>query len=182
MFNNFQPDQKDVKLQYFDDVKASEGWEGHTTSKSIDRLIQEIQSNLALIGCVFIRCQSGKFGERHGFQIHFAMQSANGMTPGRLDIACLPLKKNYRYRGRKDPRAEGTQKMALYMVAKAIKGMYFLNVLSPAFVPFMSLMLAHGDQTLGQLWIQHGNLTPLLPEPNEKFHSSIVEGIAEDVS
>lgn len=177
---NFKPTDQEVKLPYFDDVKASDGWEGHATSKGIEKLKQEIQNNLALINCVFISCMSGNYGDRYGFQIHFAMKSNNGMTPGRLDIACLPLRKRLRNRTGKDPRIEGTQKMALYMTAKAIKGMYFLNVLSPAFVPFMSLMLTQSNQTLGQMWIQHGDLAPLLPEPNESFKGNVIDGIVEN--
>jgi hypothetical protein len=167
---NFQPDQQEKKLQFFDEVRASDGWEGHTTTKTIERLTQEIQNNLALIGCVYVGCQRGKFGDRYGFQIHFAMKSASGqMAPGRLDIACLPLKKKYSRYGKKDLRIEGTQKMALYMTAKAIKGMYFLSVLSQDFVPFMSNMLTQNNQTLGALWMDSGNLTHLLPASTDKF-------------
>jgi len=176
MFENFKPDNKVETVQFFDDVKASDGWEGHTTTKTIERLTDEIRSNLSLIGCVFVGCQRGKFGDRYGFQIHFAMKSAtNQMVPGRLDIACLPLKKKYTRHGKKDIRIDGTQKMALYMAAKAIKGMYFLSVLSQDFVPFMSNMLTQDNQTLGKLWMNSGNLASLLPAPSEKFEG-VIEG------
>lgn len=180
---NFQPEQKVLSIPYFDDVTASDGWEGHATSKSIDKLQQEIAANLTLLGCVLTGFQSGKFDDRYGFQIHFAMKSEDGrMIPSRLDIACLPINPRKRTRATrnrrqsKDWRVEGTQKMALYMTAKAIKGMYFLNVLSPAFIPFMSLMLDASSQTLGQVWIQSGQLSPLLPPPSSKFDSDIVDG------
>ncbi|MBK8467715.1 MAG: hypothetical protein IPL32_18025 [Chloracidobacterium sp.] len=176
MFTNFdfEPEKKENKLQYFDDVKSSDGWEGHTTSKTVERIIQEIQNNLALLDCVFVSCEKGKFGERLGFRIHFAMKSKTGeMVSSRLNIACLPLRKKFIRRGTKDNRIEGTQKMALYMTAKAIKGMYFLNVLSPEFIPFMSLIL-QGNQTLGQLWITRGGLTPLLPSPVDVFDAEVI--------
>lgn len=181
---NFQPEQKTKEdVPFYDDVTSSGGWEGHATSKSVEKLQQEIAANLALIGCVLTGYQSGKFGNRFGYQIHFAMKSTDGqMVPSRLDIACLPINpKKYwsrrRSRGRsEDPRIEGTKKMALFMTAKAIKGMYFLNMLSPAFVPFMSLMLTAKDQTLGQLWIQQGGLAPLLPPPTSKFEGEVVDG------
>ena len=178
---NFEPKQETKKVPFFDDVKSSDGWEGHTTSKSIQKLQQEIAQNLTLIGCVLTGFQSGKFGDREGFQVHFAMKSDNGqMITSRLDIACLPLNPRKRTRSRSrgrgsgDHRIEGTQKMALYMTAKAIKGMYFLNVLSPAFIPFMSLMLDAKNQTLGQVWIQSGQLSPLLPPPESAFE--VVDG------
>jgi len=180
---NFKPAQKEKKIPFFDDVKASDGWEGHTTSKSIDKLQSEISTNLSLIGCVFSGCIAGTYGDRHGFQIHFAMKDGSGrMIPSRLDISCLPLNPKYRHRSRsygrgsKDPRIEGTQKMALYMCAKAIKGMYFLNVLSPSFIPFMSLMLNAQNETLGQVWIQSGGLAALMPPKDAKFQSGVVDG------
>lgn len=172
---NFQPKQEEKKVPFFDDVNSSDGWEGHATGKSLDKLQQEIAQNLSLIGCVMTGCRAGKFGDREGFQIHFAMKSDDGrMAPSRLDIACLPINPRKRVRhtrgkAAKDWRIEGTQKMALYMAAKAIKGMYFLNVLSPSFIPFMSLMLNAGGETLGQLWIQQGALSPLLPPPASEF-------------
>lgn len=173
--SNFQPSQpKNSLVPFFDDVKASDGWEGHTTSKSIEKLISEIASNLTLTGCVFTGYQTGSFGNRSGFQIHFAMKASEGsLLPSRLDIACLPINPRKRVNrtrnSRGDHRIGGTQKMALYMTAKAIKGMYFLNVLSPAFVPFMSLMLGKGDTTLGEAWLQNGSLAQLMPPKDAHF-------------
>lgn len=175
---DFKPKEEKPVIPFFDDVSATQGWEGHTTSKSLDKLQSEIAQNLTLVGCMFTGCRSGTYGDRHGFQIHFAMKSESGaMIPSRLDIACLPLNPRRRINrtrrsyGRpiKDWRIEATQKMALYMTAKAIKGMYFLNVLSPAFIPFMSLMLNQKGQTLGQLWQERGSLAQLMPPADSEF-------------
>lgn len=170
---DFKPDTSEIKIPYFDDVAAAQGWEGHTTSKSIEKLVSEISTNLSLIGCIFSGCQSGSFGDRLGFQIHFAMKSDAGLAPARLDIACLPLNPKRRYhsrgRGSGDPRIDGTKKMALYMTAKAIKGMYFLSALSPDYIPFMSLMLTRGDKTLGHLWQSGGALKALMPPTGSEF-------------
>jgi len=173
---NFKPQDDIQKVPYFDDVKASDGWEGHTTGKSLDKLQSEIATNLSLVGCIFTGCQKGSYGDRHGFQIHFAMKAEGGQgIPSRLDIACLPLNPRKRIHTRRrgkgsgDWRIEATQKMALYMTAKAIKGMYFLNVMSPAYIPFLSLMLDKKGQTLGQQWIQAGQLSALLPPPMQNF-------------
>ena len=180
---NFKPADNEVKkVPFFDEVTSADGWEGHTTSKSVDKLISEIANNLTLLGCVFTGFQSGSFGERPGFQIHFAMKAPDGgLIPSRLNIACLPINPRRRLRYRRgvkhDPRLEGTQKMALYMTAKAIKGMYFLNVLSPAFIPFMSLMLGRGEATLGEAWLQSGSLAQLMPPANSHFDAGeIVDG------
>lgn len=178
---DFKPSQGEKEsIPFFDDVTSSEGWEGHATSKSIDKLQSEIAANLSLISCLFTGIQSGMFGERHGFQIHFAMKADGGrMVPSRLDIACLPLnpKKRTRTRSRgrgvSDWRIEATKKMALYMTAKAVKGMYFLSVMSPAFIPFMSQMLDSRGQTLGQSWIQAGKLAALLPSGEDFIEGEI---------
>lgn len=180
---NFKPKEETRIVPYFDDVKSSDGWEGHTTSKSIDKLTSEIATNLTLIGCVFSGCQSGTFGDRHGFQIHFIMKSEDGRAiPSRLDVACLPLNPRKRTRthtrsrgkGAGDIRIEGTQKMALYMTAKAIKGMYFLSTLSPAFIPFMSLMLDNRNETLGQAWLRSGSMAQLMP-PTSDFDVDVID-------
>jgi hypothetical protein len=183
MFNSFQPKDEIKQVPFFDDVTAAQGWEGHTTSKSIDKLTSEIATNLTLIGCVFSGCRAGTFGDRMGFQIHFAMSSESGqMIPSRLDIACLPLNPRKRTRARRrgkgtsNQRIEGTQKMALYMAAKAIKGMYFLSVMSPAYIPFMSLMLDTRGETLGERWIAQGSMAALMPPTDAEFEvGEIVE-------
>ena len=95
------------------------------------------------------------------------------MIPSRMEIAALPLK------NKSKTHVEDTKRMALYMTAKAIKGMYFLNVLSSAYIPFMSLMLNSKNQTLGEVWIQQGALQALLPPPSEDFSPEVVEGIVE---
>jgi hypothetical protein len=73
----------------------------------------------------------------------------------------------------KDWRIEATQKMALYMTAKAIKAMFFLSTLDPSFIPFMSKMLVEGE-TLGQRWIQQGQLAQLMPPTNQEFEEGEV--------
>jgi hypothetical protein len=105
--NNFKPSEEKIEVPYFDDVTSAQGWEGHATGKSIEKLQAEIGTNLALIGCTFAGCQSGTYGDRYGFQIHFAMKSADGrMIPSRLDIACLPI--NPRKRTRSNRRLINT--------------------------------------------------------------------------
>lgn len=166
MFNFTPKDDSKKKVPYFEDVSGSDGWEGHRTGKSIDKLLSEIATNFTLIGCLFTGCQKGNYGDRHGFQIHFITNS----MPSRLDIACLPT------RGNGSKVIEATQQMALFMTAKAIKGSYFLTVLSPSYVPFMSLMLDSKNQTLGETWIQQGSLLALMPPPEKDFEADIVEG------
>lgn len=178
MFNFNAENQENKKVPFFDDVRSADGWEGQTTSKTVDKLQSEIGTNLSLINCVMTGIVAGSFGDRPGYQIHFAMKSPDGkLIQSRMDIACLPINPKKRWnrrggRGVADPRIEGTKKMALYMTAKAIKGMYFLSSLSPAFIPFMSMILTDKNTTLGQRWVQNGNLVALMPPKDESFSRS----------
>ena len=178
MFNtNFKPEtDSELKIPFFDDVSAADGWEGHTTSKSIDTLKSELSINLARLNCIVTGVLSGSYGDRLGYQIHFAIKlPEGGMAPSRLDIACLPVSPKRRRRGYgTDPRIEGTKKMALFMVNKALKGMFFFSVLAPGFIPFMSLMLDNKQRTLGQVWIEQGKLAALMPPKNTVFEEGEV--------
>jgi hypothetical protein len=160
--SHFQPKNEVKKVPFFEDVDSSDGWEGHRTRKTIKQLMTEISSNLSLLNCGVTQFREGKFGDRFGFQILFSTQTEDGkMIPNRMDIAALPLK---RYNSTKE---DNTKRMALYMTAQAIKGMYFLNVLSSAWIPFMSFMLTDKNETLGDMWIQNSKLALLMP-PNDK--------------
>lgn len=119
--NNFKPEaDSELKIPFFDHVSAADGWEGHTTSKSIDTLKSELSINLSRLNCIVTGVLGGNFGDRLGYQIHFAIKlPAGGMAPSRLDIACLPISPKTRHRHGPDPRIEGTKKMALFMVNKA---------------------------------------------------------------
>lgn len=184
---SFTPDtDNQTATPFFDDVTAEDGWEGHRTGKSLETLEGEIASNFTLLGCYMHRIVKGRFGNRYGFQIHFTSRGKKGeRIAHRLDIACLPLDPDKRtrtdYRSKVDPeqrRIEGTQKMALFMVAKAVKGLYFLSVLAPSFVPWMSAMLTTNDVTLGELWVTEGKLAALLPPKTTPFEAGeeIIEG------
>jgi len=169
MADQFKPSQEAKVIPCFEDVSGKDGWEGHRTQKTIDKLLSEIATNLSLTGCLFTGYQTGMYGDRQGFQIHFAMKADGGaMMPSRLDICCLPTRSNA------NSIVDGTRKMALYMTAQAIKGSYFLTVLSPSYIPFMSLMLTSDDMTLGQAWMSQGRLSALMPPPDAGFE--VVEG------
>lgn len=185
---DFKPSQEaEVSIPFFDDVSATNGWEGQSTGKTIEALQAEISANMSRLGCMITGIVAGSFGDRHGYQIHFAIRLPNGgLAPSRLDIACLPIdpkrkkrsRNRYPLRPTDDPRVDGTRKMALYMVNKALKGMWFFSVLAPGFIPFMSLMLDRKGSTLGSVWIQSGKLAALMPpkESSFKHEDDIVDG------
>lgn len=181
MFSSFKPEKDpEFKVPYFDDVSAADGWEGHTTSKSIDTLCSEISANMSRLNCIVTGILPGTFGDRYGFRVHFAIRSGSGnMNASQMDIACLPLKPSTRRRNRgygPDPRIEQTKKMGLFMLNKALKGLWFMSALVPGYIPFMSLMLNKGGSTLGQMWIEHGNFKALQAPPETDFAEGEVIG------
>lgn len=185
---DFKPNNasKQATVPYFDEVKASGGWEGHETSKRMDDLLSELSAAMSKLNGLIINVAEGTYGDRLGFQIHFSIKTGSGqMIPGRLDIACLPLKPttrrlSHRHSEPLDPRIERTRKMALYMVIKAIKGMWFMEQLSPGFFTLMPAVLNNKGQTLGQLWHTNAGLQALLPPPKSAFQEDVVEG--EEIS
>jgi hypothetical protein len=169
-----EPDHT-LKVPFFDDVTGADGWEGHESGKSIDTLKNEITVNMARLGCIVTGFVAGSYDNRLGYQIHFAVRLPEGvLAPSRLDIACLPLKPRVKQHG-PDARPDKTRRMGLYMVNKALKGLFFFSVLAPGFVPFMSLMLDNKQRTLGSVWISSGKLTELMPPTKGDFEEDIVD-------
>lgn len=165
----FIPEQPEsVAVPYYDDVSAEAGWQGHATSKSLDVLKSEVIVAIGRLGGVVAGFQRGAYEldqvRREGFQIHY--QIANGlgaMIPCRLDVAALPVKDTPRTHKTYTDRLDKSLKMALYMLRNALEGLWFLQQLSPGFVPLMPWMIA-GDtgKTMTQLWQENAfhQLTP----------------------
>jgi len=179
--NGFIPDKKEAQaVPYFDDVDSSEGWQGHATSKSVTTLKAEIVKSITRLGGVVSGFQSGQFmiddKRRDGFQIHYAIgQPGQGMLPGRLDVAALPVRKTYRH-GQEAKRREQSLRMALYMTRNAIDGLWFLQMLSPGYAPLMPWMLARGDKTISQLWSETSTMALLLPPGDSEFVEGEIVG------
>ena len=178
MFNaKFTPAaDPEFKVPFFDDVSGADGWEGHETSKSLETLQSEISASMSRLNCIVTGFLAGNFGDRVGYQIHFAIRLPEGMlASSRLDIACLPLKPRQNRHSSPDARLDKTKRMGLYMVNKALKGLFFFSVLAPGFVPFMSLMLDAKERTLGSVWINSGKLTALMPPKEGGFNEDIID-------
>ena len=182
---NFIPDQQKIEPQavpYFDDVTAEDGWQGHATNKSVDRLKLEVIAALERLGGTVRTFQRGTFivgdKKREGFQIHYLIELPDGeMRPGRLDVAALPVREEYRLQKSLAARREKSLKMALYMLREALNGTWFLSKLSPGYAPLMPWMLADGDKTVTQLWSESVFVGNLLPSGKEDFvDAEIIKG------
>ena len=178
-----QPKNKTPAVPFFDDVKASDGWQGQTTSKLIDTLQREIKEAIVRLGGLVTGFQSGTFTtakqRRQGFQVHYVIEGQDGsMTRGRIDIAALPVKEDYRLQRSLKTRRKQSLKMALYMLREALNGTWFLQQLSPGYAALLPWMLADGERTLTQAWTEKATMGLLLPPGNYEF----VEGSFKEIA
>ncbi len=183
---NFIPEQQNKDPQdvpYFDDVSSTDGWEGQSTSKSIDKLKLEVVAALERLGGTVRSFQRGTFvvgkKKREGFQIHYIIEQPDGsMRPGRLDVAALPVREEYRLERSLASRREKSLKMALYMLREALNGTWFLSQLSPGYAPLMPWMLMKDDKTVTQVWSEQvftGNLLPSSVNTGDIVDVEVVE-------
>lgn len=183
---NFIPTQDErlaPAITYFEDAAAKDGWQGQATGKSIERLKQEVFDAIGRLGGKVTGFQSGTFvggkQKREGFQIKYFVESQDGkISDGRLDIAALPVKENYRLQRTLKTRREQSLKMALYMLRVALEGTWFLQQLSPGYAALMPWMLIDSERTVTQLWSESAVMNRLLPPGSSEF----VEGNFKEVS
>jgi len=182
---NFIPDQpkQAQDVPFYEDVTASGGWQGHSTSKSISSLKSEITASIGRLGGLVNGFQRGTFEigdqKRDGFQIHYVIEQPDGgMMRGRLDVAALPVRKSSRLRRSYETRREKSLRMALYMTRDALDGTWFLQQLLPGYAPLMPWMIeANSGKSLTQLWSESAAMKQLLPPSDGDF----VEGDFEEV-
>jgi len=162
---NFIPDQKEAKkVPYFEDATRSEGWQGYTTTKAINRLKDEVKEAIHRLGGFVVGFQQGIFQidglNRQGFQVHYVVEG----RPARLDIAALPVRDRW-----SEKKKEQSLKMALYMLAVGLNGAWFMQQLSPGYAPLMPFMLDESGKTVSQLWAESATMKNLLPPPDSDF-------------
>lgn len=180
---NFIPEQpKQISdVPYFEDVSSAQGWQGQTTTKSIDTLKSEILMAISRLGGSVTGFQKGKFmvgdRERLGYRVMYNIETGDGnLFPGRIDIAALPVKRNpvTSY----EIRCEKSLRMALFMLRDAFDGLWFLQQLSPGFAPLLPFMLSgNGDMTISQLWSESAVMKNLLPPGDDDF----IDGDAKEI-
>jgi hypothetical protein len=173
------PKDDHPEVPFFDDVTSEGGWQGHSTSKSIDTLKSEISQAIPRLGGLVGGFQRGTFiigdRKRAGYQIHYHIERPDGqLVRGRIDVAALPVKEDRRLRRSYDARRQKSLKMALYMLWVALEGTWFLQQLSPGYAPLMPWMLADGEKTITELWSESATMGNLLPRGDSEFE--VTEG------
>jgi hypothetical protein len=162
---NFVPDQQSQKIvPYFEDARKEDGWQGHTTTKSIERLKAEIVEAVTRLGGFVAGFQRGKFvvdnRERDGFQVFYSL----GGAPSRVDIAALPVKDKWNIK-----KKEQSLRMALFMLREGFDGMWLMQQLIPGYAPLVMFMLDRQGKTISQLWAEQPMIGKLLPPPESEF-------------
>ncbi len=174
---DFIPEQPSeaAEVPFYDDVSTDGGWQGHSTGKSIQTLQAEITQAMSRLGGMVTGFQRGAFGDRGGFRIHYTVSRPDGtLWPGRMDVAALPVKNIPARRRSFQTRLDKSLKMSLFMVRNALDGSWFLQQLSPGFIPLMPWMIVPGKdgKNFTELMTEEGLLA--LPE------GEIVEGEFEE--
>ena len=164
------------EVPFFDDVTGEGGWQGHTTSKSLDTLKSEVMISISRLGGLVTGFQRGTFvigsQKREGFQVHYVIERETDgvMFRGRIDVAALPVKDDSRLRRSYNKRRERSLKMALYMLRNALDGTWFLQQVSPGYAPLMPWMLEEqSGKTVSQLWSESAMMGRLLPAGEGEF-------------
>lgn len=174
------------QIEYYDDVASGNGWQGQTTTKSIETLKSEIVTSISRLGGIVSGFVAGTDlvtinDEKvicDGFRIHYSMETQSGkFIPGQIDIIALPVKRDQRLIRSLESRKLGAIKMALYMFREAMDGMWFMEQLSPGYVGLMPFMLAEKNKTLSQLFIEQEKVSSarLLPSGDNSIEGEFRE-------
>ncbi len=182
---DFTPDNQEAQeVPFFKDATAAGGWAGYTSRKSLEKIQSEIKEVIDLLGGTVTGFMKGTFAGDHprdGYEVHYIMKSPGGLVNGKMEIAALPVEKPSYMGGRglatyKKQRGESL-KMALYMLRDSLKGMWYLQQLSPGFAALMPFMIANDSgETISQLWSKQATFANLLPPGDAKFEEEIIEG------
>ncbi len=167
---NFIPEENnpDQPAPYFQDAFAADGWGGHTTEKTTQKLQSEIKEIVARLGGLVTGFQKGTFTvgsqRRDGYQVHFVLESATDVQKGRFEIAALPVRPNETTGNVAENLRKKSLKMALYMLRDHLSGLWYIQQLSPGHASLMPFILdPNTGKTYSQLFGEGVDLTHLLP-------------------
>jgi hypothetical protein len=175
----FTPDQKPQEAKnvpFYEYATTAEGWRGHTSKKSMKALQAQIKAAFERMDGAVERFVSGQFevnGQtRQGFQLFYILPGPEGKhLRGRIDIAALPVKDKFNAN-----KKEKSLRMALFMVAMALEGAWFLEMLAPGFSVLMpGLLVDKEGHTISDLYTQ-GMTDHLLPEGEKFQEGDVIDG------
>lgn len=138
---------------HFEDSKK-EGIEGHTTTKSVRRLQDEIRDIIYRMGGDNVMFTPGTFPgptPRYGYRLTCRI---NGVG-ARIDCAALPLRRE------SEQRKQQALQQALYFLRDRLSAEYRSLVFLPGSFPLVPYLLGAGGQTVTDALIEGGGLPQL---------------------
>lgn len=160
---DFKPDSEgeEMVVPFYEDANNADGVIGYSTQRSQKELRSMITVAFGRLGAIVTSFQSGKFGNRYGFRIHFVY---NG-SEGRIDVCALPIQNET------DSKIDRAKRHALYSVWKRLVHQYNTLLVMPGDVPLVPYMLNSEGQTMLEYIREMGQI-PSLPDPQ----SRVVDG------
>ena len=144
------------KVPFFEDSSTLQ-IPGRGTKKSEKQLQVEINNLMMKLDAGNVLFSPGKFEvapnspQRYGYLMTFSL---NG-TPGRMEIAALPIRKET------PAKKDDALRQALYLVRNWLESEVFSTMYRPGAVPLIPFLIGAGDKTVTELLVESGNL-PML--------------------
>lgn len=171
----FVPDQStnQKKVPYFEDAARSSGYGGYSTTKDKEKLKAEVSHAIANLGGQVLTFVGGKFVDetdgkrtRPGFSITYVQNNIGGrQLPGKIDFAGLPC--------RNPNNIIKSEKMVLWMVARAFEAMFYFEQMAPGFSTLMPFMIeSKTGKTMYEFWNEQ---ILALPAPQQDM-DDVVDG------
>lgn len=190
-FQRDKPTHEPDRVPFFEDATTENGWQGHTTGKTLETLKTDVRMLISRLGGEVTDIEKGRFGDRIGYRVSYivdvAFEDRAKHVPGYIDIAALPLKppKTYdrRHRTPISILEDRSLRMALFNVVECLRAMWILQRLSPGFAPLMPFMIAQDGMNVTQLWSNSPTMKALVA-PQEGFQDGdgeVVDGEVAEV-
>lgn len=159
----FTPDKPEaqVAIPYFEQARASDGWEGHASKKGADQLRDEMITSLNKLGAMITELKTGTFKIHHRERAGIVLVFIMGGTPGRISLAALPV--------RNGQNRIASIKMLYYITRNVFSGLWLLQQLAPGTAALLPFLLINGTQTLSEVWAERTTLGLLLPPGDAEF-------------
>jgi hypothetical protein len=188
----FYPESNEIPefdIPYHDELRAADGWQGQTTTLSIERLKADITNALSKLGGMVHQFHRGYYEiggkKRPGVQIIYSVEGPQGkMAYGRFDIASAPVKEPSYRRGWQETmrrREDQSLRTGLYNVVQALKAQWVLKKLNPSYMPLIPWMLIDGERTVNEAYREAGVGGRLLPSSVGELEKDVVDGEWETV-
>lgn len=187
-FNNFIPDddQQEEEIPFLEHLTADDGWQGHSSRRSIEALKADVRQEIGRLQGTVTRFITGEVEidghKRPAVQIIYTVIRGDGRVfEGRIDLAGPPFQEPYGgkrshsgYKASYRNKWDQSLRICLINAHAALKSMRIMQKLSPGYAALIPWMLVDDTgQTISSVW---GLGAPALPAPMDENDDGIVEG------